>query len=96
MKPPSHPLHGSLIENGLHRHEGEKLNVWVAWLKLELEHAEAPETAAMQLFQKALSYNDQKKLYLAFLDLLEHADQVSCLLDCKGATLLGCRCLWLV
>jgi rRNA biogenesis protein RRP5 len=54
------------------REQGEKFNVWVAWLNLEAVYGSpTPEAAVSELFQKALQYTDQKKLYLALLDILQ-------------------------
>ena len=61
---------------GLCREEQEKLNVWVAWLNLEMNYGDPPEDVALKLFQRALTYNDQKKLYMAFVGILERAGQV--------------------
>lgn len=58
------------------RLEDEKLSVWVAWLNLEVQHGEPPEEAVAKLFQRALPFNNQKKLYLAFIGILERAGQV--------------------
>lgn len=41
-----------------------------------MQYGEPPEEAVMKLFQRALSYTDQKKLYLALINLLERADKV--------------------
>jgi rRNA biogenesis protein RRP5 len=58
------------------REQGEKFNVWVAWLNLEAVYGQpTPEAAVMELFQKALQYTDQKKLYLALLDILQRGGQ---------------------
>lgn len=51
--------------------------MWVAWLNLEMKYGDPPEEAAAQLFQRALSFNHQKKLYLAFIGILERANQVN-------------------
>ncbi len=50
------------------REEGEKFNVWVAWLNLEAaKGAPSPGEAVSALFQRALQYTEPKKLYLALL-----------------------------
>ena len=59
------------------REEGEKFNIWQARLNLEMQYGDPPEEAVMKLFQRALSYTDQKKLYMALITLLERANQVS-------------------
>eukprot|EP00798_Chlamydomonas_sp_ICE-L_P000496 gene496-1903_t len=58
------------------REEQEKFNVWVAWLNLENTYGQPPEEAVMKLFQRALQYNDQKKLYLAMLGIMERSKRV--------------------
>jgi rRNA biogenesis protein RRP5 len=56
------------------RQEGEKFNVWVALLNLEsLYGRPTPEEGAAAAFQRALQYTDQKKLYGAFLGILQRA-----------------------
>lgn len=59
------------------REEGEKFNIWQARLNLEMQYGDPPEEAVMKLFQRALSYTDQKKLYMALITLLERANQVA-------------------
>ena len=60
-----------------HRQEQEKFNIWVAWLNLESKYGEpTPEEALTRLFQRALTYCDQKKLYLALVDILDRTGQV--------------------
>lgn len=59
------------------REEGEKFNIWQARLNLEMQYGDPPEEAVMKLFQRALSYTDQKKLYMALITLLERANQVT-------------------
>ena len=51
--------------------------MWVAWLNLEMNYGDPPEDAALKLFQRGLTYNDQKKLYMAFVGILERAGRVS-------------------
>lgn len=65
-----------LIWSILCREEGEKFNVWQACLNLEMQYGDPPEEAVMKLFQRALSYTDQKKLYMALVTLLERSSQV--------------------
>ena len=48
----------------------------MAWLNLENVYgAPTPEEAVMQLFQKALQYNDQKKMYMAALGIAERSSR---------------------
>ncbi|KAG2446158.1 hypothetical protein HXX76_000753 [Chlamydomonas incerta] len=58
-----------------YREEGEKFNVWVAWLNLENAFGTqpSPEEAAMGLLRRALSYTDQKKMYMAALGIFERS-----------------------
>lgn len=58
------------------REEGEKFNIWQARLNLEMQYGTPPQEAVMKLFQRALSYTDQKKLYTALVNILEKAGQV--------------------
>lgn len=43
--------------------------MWVAYLNMEVQYEGAEE--AMKLFQRALPYNDPKKLHFSMLDILE-------------------------
>ena len=58
------------------REEGEKFNVWVAWLNLENLYGEPAEEAVMGLFRKALAANPQKALYMALINILERSQKV--------------------
>ncbi|XP_040372263.1 rRNA biogenesis protein RRP5 isoform X1 [Rosa chinensis] len=57
------------------REENEKLNVWVAYFNLESKYGSPPEEAVMKVFQKALQYNDPKKVHLALLGVFERSEQ---------------------
>nr|XP_015898902.2 rRNA biogenesis protein RRP5 isoform X1 [Ziziphus jujuba var. spinosa] len=57
------------------REENEKLNIWVAYLNLENEYGNPPEEAVMKVFQRALQYNDPKKVHLALLGMYERTEQ---------------------
>ncbi|XP_068652858.1 rRNA biogenesis protein RRP5 isoform X2 [Aristolochia californica] len=57
------------------REEGEKLNIWVAYLNLEKMHGDPPEEAVVKIFQRALQYCDQKKIHLALLELYQRTEQ---------------------
>ncbi|KAK1282151.1 hypothetical protein QJS10_CPB22g01233 [Acorus calamus] len=57
------------------REEGEKLNIWVAYLNLENEYGKPPEEAVMKIFQRALQICDPKKLHLALLGMYERTEQ---------------------
>ncbi|KAL0048743.1 hypothetical protein WJX82_009925 [Trebouxia sp. C0006] len=69
-----------VAERGLatinYREEGEKFNIWQAWLNLEnMYGSPTPDEAVTRLFQKALPYCNAKKLYLALLDILERTNK---------------------
>ena len=50
------------------REEGEKFNIWVALLNLEVLHGQPdPDAALMATFSRAAPYCDQKQLYFALL-----------------------------
>ncbi|GBF92560.1 hypothetical protein Rsub_05174 [Raphidocelis subcapitata] len=69
-----------------YREEGEKFNVWVAWLNLEGAYgAPDPAAALMALFNRALQYTDQKKLYLALLGILQRSGRGELLADALRA-----------
>ncbi|CAM6099604.1 unnamed protein product [Calypogeia fissa] len=57
------------------REEGEKLNIWVAYLNLENAYGNPKKEAVLKVFQKGLQYTDPKKLYLALLGIYERTDQ---------------------
>ena len=59
-----------------YREQGEKHNVWVAYLNLEFEHGSPnPDEAAMALFKRGLPYNDGKKFHLALLQILKEKEK---------------------
>jgi len=65
-----------------YRQEDEKFNVWVAWLNLENVYGSPdPAAALMALFNRALQYTDQKKLYIALLGILQRAGRGQLLQD---------------
>lgn len=50
------------------REEGEKFNMWVAWMNLEAMHgAPNPDEALMATFSRAAPYCDLKQLYMKLL-----------------------------
>ncbi len=56
------------------REEGEKFNVWVAWMNMENAYGQpSGEEALTALFQRALQYCDQKKLYLVAVGIAERS-----------------------
>ncbi|KAG9456393.1 hypothetical protein H6P81_000901 [Aristolochia fimbriata] len=57
------------------REEGEKLNIWVAYLNLESIHGDPSEEAVAKIFQRALQFCDPKKIHLALLGLYERTEQ---------------------
>eukprot|EP00963_Diacronema_lutheri_P007157 scaffold626_cov337-Pavlova_lutheri.AAC.42 len=59
-----------------YREEGEKLNVWGAWLNLESMHGSpTPMEAVAKLFAKALPLCDPKKLHMCLLGIYERMHQ---------------------
>ncbi|GBG61584.1 hypothetical protein CBR_g22381 [Chara braunii] len=58
-----------------YREEGEKMNLWVAYLNLENMYGNPPKEAVLKLFQRALMYTDQKKLYMALIGIYERTEQ---------------------
>ncbi|KAI9122039.1 hypothetical protein K1719_006728 [Acacia pycnantha] len=57
------------------REENEKLNIWKAYLNLENQFGNPKEEAVMKVFQRALQYNDPKKIYLALLGVYERTER---------------------
>ncbi|TKY53223.1 RRP5-like protein [Spatholobus suberectus] len=57
------------------REENEKLNIWKAYFNLENKYGNPREEAIMKVFQRALQYNDPKKVYLALLGMYERTEQ---------------------
>ncbi|CAD7702369.1 unnamed protein product [Ostreobium quekettii] len=51
--------------------ETEKFNIWVAYLNLENYYGTPHDEVVMKLFQRALQYNEPKKLYLAVFNMLD-------------------------
>lgn len=56
------------------REEQEKLNVWVAYLNLENTYG--TKESLMAVFERAIQYNDPKKVYLQLVDILTRSDQL--------------------
>ncbi|KAF7804182.1 rRNA biogenesis protein RRP5 [Senna tora] len=57
------------------REENEKLNIWKAYFNLENKFGNPREEAVMKVFQRALQYNDSKKVHLALLGMYERTEQ---------------------
>ncbi|XP_061360719.1 rRNA biogenesis protein RRP5 isoform X2 [Gastrolobium bilobum] len=57
------------------REENEKLNIWKAYFNLENKYGNPREEAVMKVFQRALQYNDPKKVHLALLGMYERTEQ---------------------
>ncbi|GMH36053.1 hypothetical protein BSKO_03921 [Bryopsis sp. KO-2023] len=70
------------------REEQEKFNVWVAFLNLENMYAKAPEDAVSTLFQRALPYNNPKKLHMALIDILDGSGKTEM---CTASLKTTCR-----
>lgn len=63
--------------------DGEKFNVWVAYLNLEATYGQPdPAESVSKLFQRALSYADQKKLYMAMIGICERTDKAELCRQC--------------
>ncbi|KAI4332058.1 hypothetical protein L6164_016997 [Bauhinia variegata] len=57
------------------REENEKLNIWKAYFNLENKYGNPREEAVMKVFQRALQYNDPKKVHLALLGMYDRTEQ---------------------
>ncbi|XP_057422928.1 rRNA biogenesis protein RRP5 [Lotus japonicus] len=57
------------------REENEKLNIWKAYFNLENKYGNPKEEAVMKVFQRALQYNDPKKVHLALLGMYDRTEQ---------------------
>jgi len=55
------------------REEQEKLNIWVALMNLENKHG--TNESLMQVFQRALTFNDPKTVYLQLVSIYERTEQ---------------------
>ncbi|GAX80532.1 hypothetical protein CEUSTIGMA_g7970.t1 [Chlamydomonas eustigma] len=81
-----------------YREEGEKFNVWIALLNLENAYGQPPEDAFTKLFQRALQYCDQKKLYFAALGIADrssHKEMASNLLKAMSKKFSSSAKVWL-
>eukprot|EP01156_Anaeramoeba_ignava_P022800 Anaeramoba_ignava/c21053_g3_i1.p1 GENE.c21053_g3_i1~~c21053_g3_i1.p1 ORF type:complete len:355 (+),score=161.26 c21053_g3_i1:85-1065(+) len=56
------------------REENERMNIWVAYLNLESQYGE--QEKMMKLFEKALQFNNQKKIYFHFVGILENNEKI--------------------
>jgi len=67
----------AVVERGLKRinlrEEDEKLNLWVAYMNLELMYG--TEDSLLKIIERALSYNDPKQIYLRLVDIYTNADK---------------------
>lgn len=64
------------LQSIAYREEGEKLNVWVAYLNLESLYGQPDPTESLaKLFQRAQQYTDPKKLFLAMVGVCERTDK---------------------
>ncbi|XP_058758623.1 rRNA biogenesis protein RRP5-like [Vicia villosa] len=59
------------------REENEKFNIWKAYFNLENKYGNPKEEAVMKVFQRAIQYNDPKKVHLALLEMFERTEQHS-------------------
>jgi rRNA biogenesis protein RRP5 len=58
-----------------YREEGEKFNVWVAWLNAE--NAYGTEEGTLQLLNRAITHTDARRMYLAAVDIFERTEKAS-------------------
>jgi len=52
-----------------YREEGEKFNIWVAWLNAENMYGN--EEGSLQLLHRALTHTDPRRMYLAAVDIFD-------------------------
>ena len=68
----------AVVERGLKRinlrEEDEKLNLWVAYMNLELMYG--TEDSLLKVIERALSYNEPKQVYLRLVDIYTNADKL--------------------
>jgi len=55
------------------REEQEKMNLWVAFLNLENTYG--TQESLMKVFERSVSYNDPKKMYLHLVKIYERANK---------------------
>jgi rRNA biogenesis protein RRP5 len=63
--------------------EGEKFNVWVAWLNLE--NLYGTEDATLALLSRALTHTDARRMYLAALDIFQRTAKAGLAEQCLKA-----------
>lgn len=66
-----------------YREEGEKFNVWVAYLNLE--NLYGSEEATLQLLNRALTHTDARRMYLAAVDIFERTQKGGAVEQCLKA-----------
>lgn len=65
------------------REEGEKFNVWVAYLNME--NLYGSEDASLALLSRALAHTDARRMYLAAVDIFERTHKEGLVEQCLKA-----------
>lgn len=65
------------------REEGERFNVWVAYLNTE--NLYGSEEGTLQLLSRALAHTDARKMYLAAVDIFDRTDRAGLAEQCFKA-----------
>jgi rRNA biogenesis protein RRP5 len=65
------------------REDGERFNIWVAWLNLENLHG--TEDATLSLLSRALTHTDPRRMYLAAVDVFERTQRAHLVEQCLKA-----------
>ncbi len=60
------------------REETEKLNIWVALMNLENKHGS--QESLLKVFQRALTYNNPKTVYMQLASIYERSEQYKVIL----------------
>lgn len=66
-----------------YREEGERFNVWVAWLNAE--NAYGTEEGTLQLLNRAITHTDARRMYLAAVDVFERTQKAALAEQCLKA-----------
>lgn len=69
-----------------YREDGEKFNVWVAWVNAENMYG--TEEGTLTLLNRALSHTDARRMYLAAIDIFDRTDRGALAEQCIKA---ACR-----
>lgn len=66
-----------------YREDGEKFNVWVAWLNAE--NLYGTEEGTLKLLNRALTHTDPRRMYLAAVDIFDRTDKADLAEQCFKA-----------